>query len=92
SFAQLKLGYARPRTTWATADGLGGSTPGSAPVLGTLSQAGAEKLFAGARVPWATIAKLSATENPRFRAEPLAAKLDVVTHTSFEAQSSSNVA
>ncbi|MGQ7390171.1 hypothetical protein ACTGWD_11630, partial [Streptococcus suis] len=28
-FAQLKLGYARPRTTWATADGLGGSTPGS---------------------------------------------------------------
>lgn len=44
-----------PRTTWATADGRAHDVSPGAPIVGFVSQAGAEKLFAGSRIKWADV-------------------------------------
>ena len=88
-FARMAQYYAAPRMTWARPDGTGNAI--GAPVLGTLSQAGAAKLFAGAKTPWSAIAAELAKPAPSFRAAPLAGSLAAVTKTSFTPATSSNV-
>jgi Zn-dependent M28 family amino/carboxypeptidase len=86
-FAKLAEGYARPRTTWARPDGTG-ATQAGIPNLGTLSQAGAARLFGAG---WARVAREAAREAPRFRPQALAGRLSAETHTKFETARSSNV-
>ncbi|MCU6454452.1 M28 family metallopeptidase [Sphingomonas sp. A2-49] len=90
-FAALAGSYANPRTTWATPAGVGTSPAPSTPVLGTLSQAGATKLFAGSATPWSTIAAQAQAENARYTPVALAGTLTATTRTSFTAGASSNV-
>ena len=89
-FASLAASYASPKTIWATAKGVGYS-PSAVPVLGTLSQAGATKLFAGSATPWPAIVAQSQGENPSYKAVPLAGTLTATTRTSFTPGASSNV-
>ena len=88
-FARMVQYYDSPRMTWATAQGTGTAT--GAPTLGTISQAGAEKLFAGAKMPWTRIAAEIAKDAPVFRAFPLKGSLAAVTRTGFAPAASSNV-
>ena len=88
-FARMARSYDSARMTWATPKGVGNAV--GAPVLGTISQAGAAKLFAGARTPWAKIAATLDHDTPTFRAEPLKGSLSVATRTSFTPATSSNV-
>jgi len=90
-FAALAGSYDNPRTTWATPAGVGTSPAPSTPVLGTISQAGATKLFAGSATPWSTIAAQAQTENARYTPVALAGTLTATTRTSFTARASSNV-
>jgi hypothetical protein len=89
-FAALAASYASPKTIWATAKGVGYS-PSSVPVLGTLSQAGATKLFASSATPWPAIVAQSQGDNPSYKAVALAGTLSATTRTSFAAGMSSNV-
>ena len=91
SFAALKAFGGRPRTSWAQKDGTAAPPLGAAPVLGTFSLKGAEKLFAGARTPWAQVAALSAKDGAKFRAEALRPRLKLLLHISFEQADSSNI-
>ncbi len=90
-FSALAAGYASPRMTWATPAGVGTSPAPSTPVLGTLSQAGATKLFAGSKTPWAVIVEQSKVDNARYTAMPLTGTLAVTTRTGFTPAASSNV-
>ena len=90
-FSTLAAGYANPRTTWATPEGVGTSPAATTPVLGTISQAGAARLFAGSAMPWARIVAQSRADNARYRAMPLAGTLTATTRTSFTPALSSNV-
>ncbi len=86
SFARMTELYARPRMTWAKPDGTGTSDP--IPSLGTLSLAGAEKLFGRT---WPKVAKVAAGDNAKFTAAALPGTLTAVTHTGFTPAASSNV-
>ncbi len=90
-FASLAASYASARTTWATPQGVGTSPAATTPMLGTLSQAGAAKLFAGSTTPWSTILEQAKGENARFKPVALAGTLSVTTRTSFTPALSSNV-
>ena len=90
-FASLADSYANPKTTWATADGVGTSPAAGTPVLGTLSQAGAATLFAGSATPWPTIVAQSKVDDARYTAMPLAGSLTATTRTAFTPGASSNV-
>lgn len=80
----------RPRVTWGTPGGTG-DAPG-APQLATISDAGAAKLFEGAKTPWATIVKRATNAETRFKAEQLPGSLAVAVRTAFQPGMSSNVA
>jgi hypothetical protein len=88
-FARTAEAWDRVRTIWANADGTGKAE--GAPMLGTLSQPGAAKLFAGARTPWTQVTKLAANSEARFKAEQLPGNLTIALHTNFEPKTSSNV-
>ncbi|WP_308815163.1 M28 family metallopeptidase [Sphingomonas sp. GV3] len=90
-FSALAQYYDSPRMTWANPDGTGTSPAPTAPYLGTISQAGAEKLFAGAKTPWATIAAQAAGDNPTYRPVALDGTLTASTRTAFTPGASSNV-
>ncbi|MES1972780.1 MAG: M28 family metallopeptidase [Pseudomonadota bacterium] len=90
SLARAAEGWDRARVTWARPDGTG-DAPG-APQLATLSDAGAAKLFAGARTPWASIAKKTGDSEAVFAAEQLPGSLAVSLKTAFQPGASSNVA
>ncbi|MCP3736403.1 M28 family peptidase [Sphingomonas sp. RP10(2022)] len=90
-FAALAAGYANPKTTWAMPDGTGTSAAPTTPVLGTLSQAAAAKLFAGAATPWSAIVALAQTDDPRYAPVPLVGTLTARTRTAFTPGASSNV-
>lgn len=88
SFQMMAAGYVRPRVGWANADGtVHNPTPGT-PILGTLSAAGAAKLFGK---DWDAVVKAAAAETPRYR--PVAARgtLTVALKTSATPMPSSNV-
>ena len=90
-FAATAKGYATPRTTWATPAGVGYSPAPAAPVLGTLSQSAAERLFAGSARPWSAIVAQAATDDPSYIAMPLMGTLTATTRTAFTLGASSNV-
>ncbi|WP_322966376.1 M28 family metallopeptidase [Sphingomonas fuzhouensis] len=87
-FASLARYYNAPRVTWANPDGTAHAMTPSTPVLGTLSQAGAAKLFGKG---WDAVVKAAATPKPAYK--PLAARgqLTVSSKTSFKPMDSSNV-
>lgn len=85
-FARIADSFARERMTWAKPDGTGTADP--IPSLGTLSQAGAAKLFGAA---WPKVAKAAASANAKFTSRALAGTLTATTHTGFTAAASSNV-
>jgi Zn-dependent M28 family amino/carboxypeptidase len=91
TFAKLADSYATPRMTWAKPDGTGKVDAPGAPSLGTVSMAGAVKLFAGAKTPWSRIVKQADRDNAKFKAVPLVGTLTVATKTSFVPAASSNV-
>ena len=88
-FARAATNWDRARTTWARADGTG--KPDGAPNLGTLSPAGAAKLFDGSRTSWSQLLKMSGNSEARFKAEVLPGSLAVALRSTFEAAQSSNV-
>lgn len=81
-------GYDSPRTTWATPAGTGTSAAPGTPVLGTISRAGAAKVFGAA---WAKIVAQARGDNPAYTPMPLAGTLAATTHTVFTQGASSNV-
>ncbi|OMJ32809.1 aminopeptidase [Sphingomonas sp. Sph1(2015)] len=87
-FASLARYYNAPRVTWANPDGTAHAMTPTTPVLGTLSQAGAAKLFGKG---WDAEMKAAAAPKPRYT--PLVAKgtLTVATKTSFKPMDSSNI-
>jgi hypothetical protein len=87
--ARMAQFYDAPRMTWATKAGVGQLT--GAPNLGTISQAGAAKLFAGAKTPWSAVAAELAKPVPQLRSQPLMGRLTAVTRTRFTPAASSNV-
>ncbi|MES2096759.1 MAG: M28 family metallopeptidase [Pseudomonadota bacterium] len=88
-FAALAGFYDRPRVTWARPDG-SGKTEG-VPVLGTVSMAGAAKLFAGARVSWDQVRKAADSDDAKFVPVPLKGTLSVAIRTETKPMPSSNV-
>jgi hypothetical protein len=80
-FSALASSYDSPRVTWATPDGRGSSMTPATPILGTLSQGGAAKLFGA--IPAAT----------KGRYKPVAARgtLAMAMRTSYTPALSSNV-
>ena len=87
-FAALARYYNAPRVTWANPDGTAHAMTPTTPVLGTLSQTGAAKLFGKG---WEAVMKAAAAPKPAYK--PLAAKgqLTVASKTSFKPMDSSNV-
>ncbi len=86
SFASVMKSYAAKRITWAHPDGTGSST--GVPLLGTLSPAGAAKLF-GAR--WPALTKGAARKVLKTRPTMSVGALSVATGTTFRAIPSANV-
>lgn len=91
-FARMVEGYENPRITWARADGTGNAVAPETPVLATLSDAGATKLFSGAATPWTKVAAAAQKDDAKFKGLALPGTLSVATRTAFTALSSSNVA
>ncbi|WP_428969440.1 M28 family metallopeptidase [Sphingomonas sp. Xoc002] len=87
-FAMLARYYNAPRVTWANPDGTAHAMTPTTPVLGTLSQTGAAKLFGKG---WDAVVKAAAAPKPGYK--PLTAKgqLTVASKTSFKPMDSSNV-
>lgn len=84
--------YDALRVTWTRPDGSVASTATTTPSLGILSQAGAEKLFAGAATPWATITKQAEDPSAKFKPFVLKTRLKATTKTDISRLESSNVA
>ncbi len=82
----------RPRVTWGNADGTGHIAAPGTPGLGLLSMAGAEKLFAGGKTPWAAIAKAAEVDGATFKAFQLPGTLTVAAKTALTPMPSFNVA
>lgn len=91
-FKMVADNYDRPRVTWAEADGSGHIPTPSAPGLGMLSKAGAAKLFAGAKTPWATIVEAAKQDGATFKPMALPATLSVTLKTATSPITSYNVA
>ncbi|MDP5280964.1 M28 family metallopeptidase [Sphingomonas sp. DG1-23] len=91
-FGSFAANWDRPRVTWAEADGSGHLPTPTAPGLGMLSTATAAKLFDGARVRWATVARLAEDDNATFKAIQLPVTLSVTLNTANTAITSYNVA
>jgi len=92
SLESIAGNWDRPRVTWAEADGSGHIPTPTAPALGMLSTATAAKLFEGAKVKWATVAKLAEDDNAKFTAVQLPVTLSVTLNTANTAITSYNVA
>ncbi|MET3713640.1 Zn-dependent M28 family amino/carboxypeptidase [Sphingomonas trueperi] len=91
-FAMYAAYANRPRVSWGNPDGTGHIAAPGTPGLGLLSLAGAEKLFAGAKTPWAAIAKAAAVDGATFKAFQLPATLTVAAKTALTPMPSFNVA
>ncbi|QDZ08953.1 M28 family peptidase [Sphingomonas panacisoli] len=77
------------RVTWAQRDGSGKND--GLPVLGTISMAGAAKLFAGARMSWDQVKKAADSDDAKFTAFPLSGNLSAALKTTIRPMPSSNV-
>jgi Zn-dependent M28 family amino/carboxypeptidase len=87
-FDAVKKGYDSERVTWALPDGTGSTATLSVPLLGTLSPAGAAKLFGR---DWETMARAAKKKVLRTRPIAAAGSLTVESATGFRALPSSNV-
>jgi len=92
SFSRTVAFYDRPRVTWAHPDGSGFNAAPNAPALGTISQAFAARLFAGAATPWTRIAKGAESDATRFRPMVLPGRLKVAINSVATPLPSANVA
>jgi Zn-dependent M28 family amino/carboxypeptidase len=92
SLKSIAGNWDRPRVTWAEADGSGHIPTPAAPGLGMLSTAIAAKLFEGAKVKWATVARLAQDDNASFKPVQLPVTLSVTLNTANTAITSYNVA
>ncbi|MFK3891110.1 M28 family peptidase [Sphingomonas sp. NPDC079357] len=86
SFAAVTKGYAAERITWARPDGTGNAS--GAPLLGTLSPAGAAKLFGRA---WPALAKGAARKTLKVRPATATGTLSIASETTYRPIPSSNV-
>jgi hypothetical protein len=82
--------YDYERTSWIGPDGKAHMVAPGAPVVGTLGQAGAEKLFAGSRIRWRDVlaAERRGTKMPT---GALVGTLELAAKTDVRASRSSNV-
>ncbi len=87
-FSALTRYYNAPRVTWANPDGTAHAMTPSTPVLGTLSQTGAAKLFGKG---WEAVMKAAAATKPTYKPLVTAGQLTVASKTSFKPMDSSNV-
>lgn len=78
----------RPRMTWANPDGTGHAEAPGTPIIGTLSQAGAAKVFGAG---WSSIAKAAESDKARYTPLAAAGTMAVATRTSYAPVQSSNV-
>jgi hypothetical protein len=76
--------------TWADPDGKAHASGPSLPSLGYLSMAGAEKLFAGARLKWADVLAADKAGKP-LPTGPLAVRAEAVAKTEIKTLSANNV-
>ncbi|WP_404335212.1 M28 family metallopeptidase [Sphingomonas sp. MMS12-HWE2-04] len=76
--------------TWADVDGKAHAAGPSVPSLGYLSIAGAEKLFAGAKLKWADVLAADKAGKP-LPTGALAVTADAVAHTEIKTLSANNV-
>jgi Zn-dependent M28 family amino/carboxypeptidase len=81
--------YERERVTWSRPDGSGKID--GAPLLGTISMAGAAKLFVGAPQSWDQVRKAADSDDAKFTSFPLTGTLSVAIKTVTRALPSSNV-
>ena len=89
-FARTVERAAKPRMTWAEPDG-SGHAASPIPVVATFSEAGAAKLFAGARASWAALAKEAQRKTPRYAPQQLPGTLAIETASTFGKARSANV-
>lgn len=82
--------YAYPRTGWAGPDGVANDVSPRAPVVGQVSQAGAAKLFEGAKIRWADVQAAEA-RGARMPTGPLTGTLAVASKTRLATRDSRNV-
>lgn len=87
-FDTVKKGYDAERVTWALPDGTGSTATPAVPLLGTLSRAGAAKIFAR---DWGAITRAAQKKVLRARAVTAAGRLSAASATTFRAVPSSNV-
>jgi hypothetical protein len=90
AFENMVPYYDYPRQGWAGPDGIAHMISPDAPVVAYLSQAGAEKLFTGARIKWADVlaAELAGKKIPT---GALAVSLEVRARTRVRTSKSRNV-
>lgn len=88
-FSRLVESWDHARMTWAEKDGSGFFAAPKAPALGTISLAGAEKLFGGG---WSRIVATAENPEARFKAAELPGRLSVRLKTERAPVTSYNVA
>jgi len=88
-FAATARGWDRERVTWSRPDGSGKND--GIPILGTISMAGAAKMFAGAKMSWDQVKKAADSDDAKFTAVPLKGTLAVAIKTAMRPMPSSNV-
>ncbi|MBX7199069.1 MAG: M28 family peptidase [Rhodospirillaceae bacterium] len=89
-FANAARQYASWAMTWRGADGAP-FLPSPLPSVGTISLAGAAKLFAGAKIPLATVMAAAESEAGAVPALPLAQSLSVTLHSELKPVESENI-
>ncbi|WP_237709228.1 M28 family peptidase [Sphingomonas elodea] len=82
--------YAYPRTGWVGPDGVANTVSPTAPVVGQLGQAGAAKLFEGAKIRWADVLAAQ-TRGGRMPTGALAGTLALASKTRLTTRDSRNV-
>lgn len=90
-FARGLMGMKEWRVIWRNAQDVGAIRAPGAPSLVTLSLAGADKLFAGAPTPLASVLAEAETPAGAVKGFALATKANVVLKTEIEKRESSNV-
>jgi hypothetical protein len=88
-FAATLRQYDRERVMWTRADGSGKND--GIPLLGTISMAGAAKVFAGAKMSWDQVRKAADSDDAKFTSFPLNGTLSVAIKTAMRPMPSSNV-
>ena len=89
-FEEIAPYYNYPGWTWAAPDGRAYAPAPGSPAIAYVSQAGAAKLFTGARIKWADVLAAEA-RGGRIPTGPLAVTLDAASKTRLETTASKNI-